>query len=84
MKDGSTHLAHKAGHAVDLDTGYPSNETLVEMREYDIRTYISEPDRGPRNWENKPEERDAVYAFEGDTKIYSKGCWCMWQDTNRV
>ena len=117
MKDGSTHLAHKVEHAVDLETGailgvtlqaanlgdtqtvqhtisevavnlealhrnpettekldakwlseavadkgYHSNETLVEMWEYDIRTYISEPDRGPRNWEDKPEERDAVYA----------------------
>jgi len=28
----------------------------------DIRTYISEPSRGRRNWAGKPEERDAVYA----------------------
>jgi transposase len=117
MKDGSTHLAHKAEHAVDLktgailgvtlqsaslgdtqtvaqtiseaaenleavsqnpetrdmihpnwlsevvnDKGYHSNDTLVTMKEHEIRSYTSEPDRGRRNWEDKKEERDAVYA----------------------
>ena len=108
MKDGTTHLAHKAEHAVDLDTGavvavtvqpadegdtktieetlttaaenvekarpesdgiqelvadkgYHSNEVLEALVDLDIRTYISEPDRGRRNWKGKEAARIAVY-----------------------
>ncbi len=117
MKDGRTHLAHKAEHAVDLQTGaivavtlqpanrgdttslaetieqaddnlvgvmadeaacenlnervlgeavadkgYHSNAVLKDLRDCDIRTYISEPDRGRRKWVGQKEARDAVYA----------------------
>jgi len=116
MKDGRTHLAHKAEHAVDMDTGaivavtlqpadrgdtssihqtleqagqsmvsvaaqvpdgriseqalseivadkgYHSNEVLKEHHHPGVRTYIAEPDRGRRCWEDKAAERDAVYA----------------------
>ena len=109
MKDGRTHLAHKAEHAVDLETGavvgvtvqdadagdtktmsetlitaaeqveavlpdgagisemvgdkgYHSNETLVALAEVGIRSDVSEPDRGRRNWRGKPAARAAVYA----------------------
>ncbi len=111
MKDGRTHLAHKAEHAVDMDTGatlavtlqpanrgdttsigetlcevmenldeistekrhyemkevvtdkgYHSNDVLRDLAEMDLRSYASEPDRGKRNWKDKSEERDAVYA----------------------
>jgi transposase len=108
LKDGRTHLAHKAEHAVDLDTGavvsvtvqdadkgdaetsretlttaaekievvvpegdglqevvadkgYHSNQELVDLEAVGIRTYISEPDRGRRNWTDKTAARDAVY-----------------------
>ena len=108
MKDGRTHLAHKAEHAVDLETGavvavtvqdandgdtttsietlidaaekieavvpegegleevvadkgYHSNQALVDLEAVGVRSYISEPDRGRRNWTNNPEARDAVY-----------------------
>jgi len=108
MKDGRTHLAHKAEHAVDLeagaivtvavqdadegdpatsretligaaenaetvvpegdgleevvgDKGYHSNQELVELEAVGVRSYISEPDRGRRNWKNDPDARDAVY-----------------------
>jgi transposase len=110
MKDGRTHLAHKAEHAVDLDTGavvavtvqpadegdtttsqetlieaaeqiervdadggglkelvadkgYHSNQSLVDYEAIGLRTYISEPDRGRRNWKGagKAEARVAVY-----------------------
>jgi transposase len=44
------------------DKGYHSNEKLVDLKELGIRTYISEPKRGRRNWINKTAERDAVYA----------------------
>ena len=109
MKDGRTHLAHKAEQAVDLETGaivgvtvqdaddgdtttmietlitaaeqveavlpagaglaevvadkgYHSNETMVAFAEVDIRSYVSEPDRGRRKWKGKAAARDAVYA----------------------
>jgi transposase len=108
MKDGRTHLAHKAEHAVDLETGavvavtvqdadegdtttsrdtltaaaeqieavvpdgdglkevvadkgYHSNQELVDLEAVGVRSYISEPDRGRRNWKNNAEARDAVY-----------------------
>lgn len=105
MKDGTTHLAHKNEHAVDLETGaivapavhpadegdpttlpgtleqactslqevradetvqadtsslyvkevvvdkgYHSTQTLVNLEEVELRGYVSEPDRGRRNW----------------------------------
>jgi transposase len=108
MKDGRTHLAHKAEQAVDLETGaivgvtvqdaddgdtttsietlieaaeqveavrpdsdgiedvvgdkgYHSNQSLVDLEAVGVRSYISEPDRGRRNWKKDPDARDAVY-----------------------
>jgi transposase len=108
MKDGRTHLAHKAEHAVDLETGaivgvtvqdaddgdaktsietlvtaaeqieavlpegdglqevvgdkgYHCNQSLVDLEAVGVRSYISEPDRGRRNWEKEAEARAAVY-----------------------
>jgi transposase len=113
MKDGRTHLAHKAEHAIDLETGaivgvtvqgadegdtttiqqtlpeaaeqleavaavtddavtvieeivadkgYHSRTTVHDLERLEIRTYISEPDRGPQSWIGQEAERDAVYA----------------------
>ena len=109
MKDGRTHLAHKAEHAVDLETGavvavtvqpadkgdtetiketlieaaenvekakpqtevvkelvadkgYHSNALLEDLAILGVRTYISEPARGRRNWKGKHPARDAVYG----------------------
>jgi transposase len=120
LKDGRTHLAYKAEHAVDLETGavvavtvatgdagdtetiletlpqagehiaevasatnhetvgervyaegpreavtdkgYHSNETLQALAEAEVRTYISEPDRGRRCWKGKAEAQQAVYG----------------------
>ncbi|MDA1094731.1 MAG: transposase [Acidobacteria bacterium] len=107
MKDGRTHLAHKAEHAVDLETGaivgvtvqdadtgdttslvetltmaadqlavvaptglaevvadkgYHSNQTLVEFAAMGVRSYVSEPDRGRRNWTGQAVAKQAVYA----------------------
>ena len=42
--------------------GYHSNDTLVALAELGIRSYVSEPDRGRRNWRDKPDARAAVYA----------------------
>jgi transposase len=113
MKDGRTHLAHKAEHAVDLktgvilavtlqgadqgdtttiqttlpaavealegvaavtdgavrtgeeavlDKGYHSKQTVLDLETQGLRTYISEPDRGPQAWVDQHDARDAVYA----------------------
>jgi transposase len=121
MKDGRTHLAHKAEHAVDMtpgsagavlavtiqpadrgdttswrqtveqtchhhhaltddpltaervndtpveevvgDKGYHANQTMADYEEIGIRSYVSEPERGPRKWgEEKREQQQAVYA----------------------
>jgi transposase len=117
MKDGSTHLAHKAEHAVDMETGavlavtlqgadlgdtttivetvvaatenlrevsddartqdklhedwmsevvadkgYHSNGAMTDLEEMGIRSYVSEPNRGRRNWEDEPDAREPVYA----------------------
>ncbi len=118
MKDGRTHLAHKAEHTVDLDTqaivainvcgadegdteslpwsliqasmnleeiivdeavrkqleppsliaevvtdkGYHSNYTAKTLKAADVRSYLSEPDRGRRQWKDDPEAQAAVYG----------------------
>jgi transposase len=120
MKDGSTHLSHKAEHVVDLgeagqgailavvrhdanrgdtqtimdsvneatrhlqeirinceaslgslkieevvtDKGYHSNDVLRDFAELELRTYVSEPDRGRRDWSADAggEAQAAVYA----------------------
>ena len=107
MKDGRTHLAHAAEHAVDLETGaivavtvqdadvgdtttlvetltmaadqlarvaptglteivadkgYHSNQTLVEFAEAGVRSDVSEPDRGRRNWPGQAAAKRAVHA----------------------
>ena len=112
MKDGRTHLAHKAEHAVDLETGaivavtvqgadegdtttiietaiaaaeqieeaqadvadaqpleelvgdkgYHSNQTLTDLDAVGIRSYVSEPDRGRRDWSKEPEAQAPVYG----------------------
>lgn len=117
MKDGSTHLAHKAEHAVDMDSGavlavtlqgadlgdtttimetviaatenlrevaddartedklhenwmsevvadkgYHGNETMTDLEEMSIRSYVSEPNRGRRNWSEESHAREPVYA----------------------
>jgi transposase len=43
------------------DKGYHSNAVMTALEELEIRSYISEPDRGRRNWKEKHAERDAVY-----------------------
>lgn len=120
MKDGRTHLAHKAEHAVDMDSGavvaltvqpanagdtrtmqetlaqasehigilaeainneagativakqgpdelvtdkgYHSREVIRQLAEAEIRSYISEPERGRQRWEGQTAEQNAVYA----------------------
>ena len=116
MKDGRTHLAHKAEHAVDIDTGaivavtvqgadegdtttigetleeaeeqleavmekvqegsihpdglsevvadkgYHSDKTMIDIEAMGLRSYVSEPDRGRRKWDDDLDAQMAVYA----------------------
>jgi hypothetical protein len=39
---------------VVADKGYHSNQELVGLEAVGVRSYISEPDRGRRNWKNHP------------------------------
>ncbi|MEK7757165.1 MAG: transposase, partial [Planctomycetota bacterium] len=62
-------LSEQVLREVVADKGYHSNAVLKDPcpeprreREREIRTYISEPSRGRRNWEDKLEEREAVYG----------------------
>jgi len=47
---------------VVADKGYHSRTTVHDLETLEIRTYISEPDRGPQSWTDQEAERDAVYA----------------------
>jgi len=47
---------------VVADKGYHSNEVLVDLIGSDIRSHVSEPDRGRRHWKDKEEAQAAVYA----------------------
>jgi transposase len=54
---------HAAGvQEVVTDRGYHSNEVVRSMGEMQVRTYIAEPARGPRNWAGKAAEKAAVYG----------------------
>lgn len=45
-----------------LDKGYHSNEVVLDLKELDIRSYVSEPQyRGRRRWKDKAEEQRAIY-----------------------
>ena len=47
---------------VVADKGCHSNGTLVDLAAVGVRSHIAEPDRGRRNWKDREEARDAVYA----------------------
>ena len=47
---------------VVADKGYHSNDVMVGMAEMEVRSYVAEPDRGPRNWDGKEAEKAAVYG----------------------
>jgi transposase len=47
---------------VVADKGYHSNAVMVELRDLGLRSYVAEPERGPRRWQGKAAEQRAVYA----------------------
>jgi hypothetical protein len=42
---------------VVADKGCHSNDVAVGLQEMGVRSYIAEPDRGPRNWNGKENAR---------------------------
>ena len=63
---------------VVADKGYHSDKTLVALDEIGVRSYVSEPERGRRCWQNKktgetpPEKRAAQRALYGEPPSYSR------------
>jgi transposase len=47
---------------VVADKGYHSNDVAVGLKKMGVRSYVAEPDRGPRNWKGKEAAQAAVYA----------------------
>ena len=54
------------------DKGYPSNETMVDLAAVGLRSYISEPDRGRRDWSNVP---DAYAPVHGNRRRLRGARW---------
>lgn len=58
-----TYEVHAEGvQEVVADKGYHSNDVMVALAELEVRSYVAEPDRGPRNWDGKEAEKVAVYG----------------------
>jgi hypothetical protein len=57
--------AVKVIQEVVADKGYHSRTIVHDLKTLEIRTYISEPDRGPQSWIDQRAERDAVYPLRG-------------------
>jgi transposase len=55
-------LSEEMVSEVVADKGYHSNAVLLARAKIGIRTYISEPKRGRRNWKGKTAEKAAVYG----------------------
>jgi transposase len=76
MKDGSTHLAHKAEHAVDLDTGAILGVTLQGADMGDTQTLpqtISEAAENLEAIHQNPEVKDALHPNWLSEAVTDKG-----------
>ena len=60
--DGKYKVNAKGVEELVADKGYHSGATLVSAREFEVRSYIAEPDRGRQKWAGKREQQAAVYA----------------------
>src|SRR5260221_9601116 len=76
MKDGSTHLAHKAEHAVDMDTGAILGVTLQAANLGDTTTVIETFNEAAANMESlqqEPEAKDKIHADWLSEAVLDKG-----------
>jgi len=71
MKDGRTHLAHKAEHAVDLETGAIVAVTLQEADLGDTTTIQTTLPKRSNSW--KPWPRSLTTSEEGEELVDDKG-----------
>jgi transposase len=60
--EGKQEVHPEGVREVVADKGYHSNHVAVGLSELHVRTYIAEPQRGARQWEGRPAEKEAVYA----------------------
>ena len=60
--EGQSGVHPEGVQEVVADKGYHSNDVLVGLAELEVRSYIAEPDRGPRNWDDRETEKQAVYG----------------------
>jgi len=60
--EGNSGVHPEGVQEVVADKGYHSNDVLVELAELEVRSYIAEPNRGPRNWDGRQTEKQAVYG----------------------
>ena len=58
---------------VVADKGYHSNQTMVELRELGVRSDVSAPDRGRRNWKKKTAAR-SLQTVDGFGARAGNGC----------
>ena len=73
MKDGRTHLAHKAEHAVDLETGAIVAVTLQGADQGDTTTIQTTlPDARSRRWKGSPPWTDGAVRT-GEELVADKG-----------
>jgi transposase len=61
-RDGKYPANFAGVEEVVADKGYHSNEVVRDLREWGVRTYIAEPERGNRKWDGRRAEQAAVYA----------------------
>jgi len=61
-REGKYAVNFEGVEEVVADKGYHSNEVVREVRESGVRSYIAEPERGPRQWAGRQAEQAAVYA----------------------
>jgi transposase len=61
-QDGKYAVNFAGVEEVVADKGYHSNEVIRDLAEQGVRTYIAEPERGPRQWDGRRAEQAAVYA----------------------
>ncbi len=76
MKDGSTHLAHKVEHAVDMDTGAVLGVTLQGADQGDTTTLINtviETTQNLRELSDDPQTQDKIHENWMSELVADKG-----------
>jgi transposase len=72
---GESKVPPEGVEEVVADKGYHSNEVALGLAEIEVRTYLAEPDRGPRNWDGKAAEKAAVCTPIGAFRVIAaSGC----------